>query len=47
MTGDAKGDKSQTEPTWRWPVEFYYGGEVIEGNRASQDTLRVALYQES
>lgn len=44
MAGDGKS--ADTEPHWQWPVEFYYGGEVIEENRKSQDTLRVALYKQ-
>lgn len=44
MAGDGKG--GETEPHWNWPIEFYYGGEVIEENRTTQDTLRVALYKQ-
>jgi len=44
MAGDGKG--GDCEPHWQWPLEFYYGGEVIEENRTTQDTLRVALYKQ-
>lgn len=45
IEGDGKTGNGQVLTTWNWPLELYYGGEVL-GDKATtaQDTLRVVLY---
>lgn len=32
------------EVEWNWPVDMYYGGEIIHTNTMGNDTLKIYLY---
>lgn len=32
------------EVEWNWPLDLYYGGEVIHTNTAGNDSLKIYLY---
>jgi hypothetical protein len=38
------GGRIEHELAYAWPLDLYYGGEVIDSNRSGNDTLKVYFY---